>query len=74
MIIAITYLPFVVFSAFSCTFEGNAAKFFKILSLIFATVALFFYILFIKNLINWFKSNSKNFDWYQINILTQILM
>jgi len=28
MIIAITYLPFVVFSAFSCTFEGNAAKFF----------------------------------------------
>ena len=52
MIIAITYLPFVVFSAFTCTFEGNAAKLFKILSLIFATMSLFFYILFIKNLIN----------------------
>ena len=52
MIIAITYLPFVVFSAFSCILKGNSAKLFKILSLIFATVALFFYILFIKNLIN----------------------
>jgi len=53
IMIAFTYLPFVVFSAFSCTYEGKTAKFFKSVSLIFLFAAFFFYVFFIKSLFNY---------------------
>jgi len=50
MIIAITYVPFVILIGISCVYKGRMAKILKILSTICATIAAFFYIIFIKNL------------------------
>jgi hypothetical protein len=51
MIVAITYVPFVILIGMSCFYKGRAARILKIISTICLIVATFYYIVFIKNLL-----------------------
>tara|TARA_Y100000310_G_scaffold67957_1_gene63321 strand:- start:325 stop:492 length:168 start_codon:yes stop_codon:yes gene_type:complete len=46
-----TYIPFVVFAAMSCLYEGRKAKILKILSAVLISIASVSYIFFIKSLL-----------------------
>ncbi|SVD30430.1 uncharacterized protein METZ01_LOCUS383284 [marine metagenome] len=51
IIFSITYVPFVIFIAMSCLYEGRTAIIFKILSAVCAVIATISYIFFIKSIL-----------------------
>jgi len=50
MIIAFTYIPFLILIAMSCLHEGKTERILKILSAITLILATIFYIIFLKKL------------------------
>jgi hypothetical protein len=51
IIFSLSYVPFVIFIAMSCLYKGRAEKILKTLSAVCGTIAMVFYIIFIKNLL-----------------------
>ena len=51
LIIAFTYVPFVILVGISCLYKDRTSRILKILSVICLTIATIFYIIFIKNLL-----------------------
>jgi len=51
MIFSLSYVPFVILIAMSCLYKGKTAKVLKMLSAGCAAVAIFSYIIFIKNIL-----------------------
>jgi len=51
IIFSLSYVPFVIFIALSCIYEGKTGILFKRISIAFAAVATISYLIFINNLI-----------------------